>query len=506
MEYRLTKSKLQAFAQCPKQLWLIANPPPAELINRDEASELVMERGSQFGRAVQDCFPGGIEITAKEPTEAITETQGRLAEFAQGKTHVPLFEAAFGVDDVLVRVDVLEPLSDGSWGLIEVKSSVLKEGDEPKPHYVRDAATQAWVLRHAGLNLSRVELAQPDGDFRLPADGNLDGILKRIDITADAALLTSELADSIKAAAQVLDCAGQPTRQIGGHCTSPHPCAFTRYCSGAYQHEGETFQMPVWHLAGQPTAKAVTELMRQGHRDLAKVPEDRLDKPMHKIMRRVALSGEPYIDEKLREHLRRQPFPRYFLDYETNNSPLPLWHGTGPGERVAFQFSLHKWRAEDDEPEHFAFIGDSFSDPRPELAERLAAAMEEDGPVYAWNGASTEAPITLDLARYCSSRKQALGRVAESCRQNDPVKWFREWFYHPALNGSWGLKAVARAVLPRSPYEELEVANGIFAMKRYEEFLRMPHGRAKDELCQKLLDYCNTDTKIMIDIWRLISQ
>jgi hypothetical protein len=125
MECKLTKSKFQAFAEYPKQLWLITDPPREESINQDDASELLMAHGLRFGRAVEGCFPSGIEIAAKEPREAITEAQSRLKEFTGCNRRASLFEAEFGVDDVLVRIDVLAPLADGSRSLTEVKSGVL---------------------------------------------------------------------------------------------------------------------------------------------------------------------------------------------------------------------------------------------------------------------------------------------------------------------------------------------------------------------------------------------
>jgi hypothetical protein len=235
------------------------------------------------------------------------------------------------------------------------------------------------------------------------------------------------------------------------------------------------------------------------------VPEDRLNTPMHHTMRRIARGEPPYVDTRLRDHLRQQPFPRYFLDYETNNSPLPLWSGTRPGERVPFQFSIHKWSSLEGPVEHVPFLADTLDDPRPELVRRLAEAMVEPGPVYAWNGNSTEGPITMELARAFPQHAAVLERVGQSCKKHDPVRQFREWFYHPAMKGSWGLKAIASALFNESPYKKLRIANGVDAMREYERFLSMPAGPGREILRTDLLDYCNTDTEIMISVWRALT-
>jgi hypothetical protein len=461
MPFQLSKSKLQAFVQCPKRLWLQVNDP--DHAEKDEMAELILLRGTAFGEAVRDCFPEGVLINERGPDAAVRKTAELWAEFAAGRTRVPVFEAAFAFNDVVVYADVLEPDTDNTWRLIEIKSSVLKEEDPPRGDYIRDAAAQTWVLERCGLTISHIELGQPTKQFVLPHTKSINGILSRVDVTEAARALSADIEATIEAALTLLTEKAEPAVEMGSHCKSPNKCSFIRYCSGAYLKEGEKLTIPVWDLGGEPTTKIVADLMKEGHRDLANVPELRLEKPMHRTMRRIAMGDDPYCDPRLLEHLRRQPFPRYFLDYETSNPPLPLWRGTRPGERVTFQFSLHKWTSEQGPIEHVAFIGEDFDDPRPALAEKLALAMEEKGPVFAWNGNSTEGPITFELAQYCSQHSDTLEWVARSCKENDPVKQFREWFYHPVMRGNWGLKAVARAVLNKSPYESLAVANGVDA-------------------------------------------
>jgi integrase len=62
-----------------------------------------------------------------------------------------VFEPAFEHDGICIRVDVLERLSSGAWGLREVKSS-----SKLKSHYIDDIALQAYVLRGARGSYSYV--------------------------------------------------------------------------------------------------------------------------------------------------------------------------------------------------------------------------------------------------------------------------------------------------------------------------------------------------------------
>jgi hypothetical protein len=503
MPYELSKSKLQSYRQCEKRLWLEINRPEEAVVG--EIAKLKFNQGNAFGEAVRTLFPAGKLIDARNPELAVQQTADLWEGFNAGVDRVPVFEAAFAFDQVVIYADILEPARDGTWSLIELKSGTFKSNEGPKPHYVRDAAIQAWVLQQCGIKLSRIELGQPNAEFVLPADGRLEGLLKRVDVTNLVLPQFEDIKQSVIDARDLLRLSTAPERSVGAHCKVPYDCPFIDHCTRTKLNADEHFIIPVWHLASGPTAKIVSELMSEGYRNLADVPEHKLKKPIHRIMSSISKGAEPlYLDPSLLEHLRSQPFPRYFLDYETSNSPLPLWSGVCPGEQVPFQFSVHKWTALEGPVEHRFFLAETREDPRRTLAKHLADFVVEPGPVYAWNGKSTEGPITEKLAALCPEQSNTLLRIASSCRENDPIVYFREWFYHPLLSGNWGLKAIARAMLEMSPYENLRIENGVDAMREYERFLVMPHSAERDNLRDDLLAYCGTDTDVMIQIWRRI--
>lgn len=499
----LSKSSLQSFLQCERRFWLELNRPQAAEIS--EISDLKFNQGRAFGEAVRGIFPGGQLIQGSNPEDALKQTSELWESFSSGGLRIPVFEAAFRFKDVIVYADVLLPTSDKGWCLIEVKSGKFQSADSVKPHYIRDAAIQAWVLEKCGVQLSRIELGQPNGDFVLSADRNLEGLLTRGDITDLARAQFADVEIGVEAAARVMRLAEEPKKSIGAHCKKPYHCPFIRYCSRATLGNDEHFTIPVWHLSSDPTSGLVSDLMGDGYRDLANVPESRLKRPMHRIMRSIAQgTRRDYIDPKLLEHLRSQPFPRYFLDYETGNSPIPMWVGVRAGETIPFQFSVHKWTGIHGPIEHHHYLADSRIDPREELALALTECMEEVGPVFAWNGNSTEGPITAKLAALFPERRDELMRISESCRANDPVRHFREWFYHPLLSGSWGLKSVAAALLPKSPYQALLISNGVEAMAAYEQFLDLADSPERDGIRDALLLYCDTDTGVMLKIWQVL--
>ena len=497
MSFPLSKSKLQSHHQCAKKFWLEMNSP--NLASNNEIEQLILERGTAFGDAVRSIFVDGVLIDAKDSYKALAQTEDLINSFVAGAKRVPIFEAAFTYKGIIVRVDVLKPLSDGTWELIEVKSGSLKS------HHVRDAAIQAHVISmsRSGVTLSKISIGVPESTYVYTGTADFLGILAIVDKTIEVNALFAEIESCITPALATLKLEEAPKVNIGKHCKSPHACGFATHCTNAKFAPAESFIVPVWHLSKDPLTKIVQKFLPET-RDLASVNASDLETPIQLKMKEVA-DGKPYyLDPQLHAFLEGQPFPRYFLDYETNNSPLPLWVGTHPGEVIPFQFSIHVWTAPDAPLQHLEFIASSNTDPRPELAKALVAAISTPGPVFAWNGNSTEGPITEKLCSHYSDGASTLQRIADSCRANDPLRKFRLLMYFPKMAGDWGLKSIAKSILPANPYAGLAIKNGVDAMKGYEKYLAMPIGPDRAQLEVDLKEYCGVDTSVMIDIWKTI--
>lgn len=495
MTFLLSKSKLQSYHQCNKKLWLEVHQPT--LAQRDEFQQLSLDRGTEFGNAVRELYPDGILVAEKNSQDAITKTLHHLEIFAAGQKPVPLFEAAFSYNNVIVRVDLLLPVTQGAWELIEVKAGRLK------PHYVRDAAIQALVITKSNptLNLTRICVGTPNTKFVYTSLNDVRGILNVIDVTNDAKALFKDIEAEIEPALATLSLNNTPERNVGGQCTKPHPCGFTNHCTGTNITPEDQFIVPVWHLSQSPLTKIVQKLLPKT-RDLARVDDFELDDAMHRKMKEVACGKPYYLDPALHDWLNSQPFPRYFLDYETNNPPLPLWVGTHPNKRIPFQFSVHVWTAPDVAPEHFEFLAGTNQDPRAELAEALLEVIKTPGPVFAWNGKQVEGPITEALCELYPLGSAALGKIAASCRAHDPLTVYRKWMYFSEMRGEWGLKSIARAILPTDPYADLAIKNGVEAMREYHKYLNTPQGAERAGLERDLKLYCRVDTEVMVDIWK----
>ena len=74
----------------------------------------------------------------------------KTAELMKRGPIQPIFEATFQHEDVLVRVDILEPDQHGGWQAIEVKAST-----RVKAYQLADLATQIWVMQGCGVTVSQ---------------------------------------------------------------------------------------------------------------------------------------------------------------------------------------------------------------------------------------------------------------------------------------------------------------------------------------------------------------
>lgn len=99
----LSKSKVIAFRQCPKRLWLSKHRP--ELALNSSASEATFAAGHVIGEIARKLYgPGELLFDDANPDLSGAITRTLEASKAGADT---LFEAAYRADDTLVLADVV---------------------------------------------------------------------------------------------------------------------------------------------------------------------------------------------------------------------------------------------------------------------------------------------------------------------------------------------------------------------------------------------------------------
>ena len=487
----LSKSKVIAFRQCRRRLWLEVHRPG--LRADPAATQARFETGNRVGdvaRRLYDPRGQGVRVAFRHDDHdaALAQTAALL------RSKQPIFEAAFSAAGVTAFADILLPHRKGlraGWRMVEVKSST-----RIRDHHLEDVAVQAYAARASGLKLGTVALAHIDSKWTYPGGGDYRGLLVEDDLTADARALAGEVEKWVAQAAAVAAMRQEPEVRTGDHCSTPFECGFIAHCRAQEPVVAHPVQ---WLPRG--TGRKLREFIA-AHRvaSLDEVPDELLNDAQRRV-KAATLQGREHfdLDGSLRA-LRGQGPPCYFLDFETTQFAVPTWPGTRPYQQVAFQFCAYHL-SRDGVLERHDFVDLAGDDPRRRLAAMLAAACGERGPIFAYN-AAFEAGVIRDLAEALPPMRTRL--LALVPRLVDLLPIAMEHYYHPSQKGSWSFKEVLPAAIPELSYAKLDgVRDGAAASAAYHEAvhpLTLPERKAEIE--RQLLRYCGLDTYGMVRLWR----
>jgi hypothetical protein len=209
------------------------------------------------------------------------------------------------------------------------------------------------------------------------------------------------------------------------------------------------------------------------------------------------------VGAELRDFARALPYPRYYLDFETVGSAIPEFAGTRPYEPLPFQWSCHI-EAAPKQLKHAEFLDTSGAPPMRAFAESLLATLGTEGPILVYTDYERRVLDGL-AARFADLAAPLNAAIARLVDLHPPTK---QHYEHPALNGSWSLKAVLPTVAPDLDYTKLpEVHDGLGAQRAYVEASApgTPAPR-RDALRRALLDYCRQDTLALVRLVEFFSR
>ena len=481
----LSKSKLLAFRQCPKRLWLEIHAPQ---LREDSGATLAnYATGHQVGdiaRQIYDPAQHGqlIDPQVEGFDEAFARTQTLL------RARQPIFEAGFRAEGALAFADVLLPAGK-QWRMVEVKSST-----SVKDYHRDDAAVQAFVARACSVPLYSIALAHIDNQWIYPGGGDYQGLLVEVDLTDEAFARTDEVRGWIADAQAVVARKKAPRTATGAQCSDPYECGFLAHC----QSQEPQAEHPVHWLPRRGSAlKAHIET--RGTRELRDLPDDLLN-PTQQRVKAATLSGQAFFDQNAAaQALAGHKLPGFFLDFETIQFGVPIWQGTRPYQQMPFQFSVHRL-GRTGRVAHQAFLDLTGGNPSLPFAQALLAACGERGPVFVYNAAFEQTRIR-ELAERHPRLAPALHAINDRIVDLLPVA--RQHYYHPSQQGSWSIKAVLPALCPDLRYDNLDgVQDGGAAQQAYLEAIAPATSAArKAELERQLLAYCRLDTWAMVRLW-----
>ncbi len=490
----LSKSKLMAYRQCPKRVWLEVHHP--DLRVDTAASQKNFATGHLVGAIAQQIYDPTDQGTVIEPfAEGIDAALALTLTLLD--TPQPIFEAGFAAEGAMAFADVMLPAQENaqahtptSWRMIEVKSSTAV-----KDYHREDVAVQAFVARAAGVSLTAIALAHIDNSWIYRGGGDYQGLLVEKDLTDEAFARGADVQNWIEGAQSAVAQTTAPAISIGKHCHDPYACGFYAHC----QSQVPQAEHPIDWLP-KPLKKGLLALIaNKGITELRDVPDHLLSAKQQRI-KNVTLTNEAYFDQAgAAQALAAHTLPAYFLDFETINYAVPIWPGTRPYQQIPFQFSVHRLSDIGQLTEQ-SFLDLSGNDPSEAFAEALVAACHESIPIFVYNAGFEKTCITGLAMRF---PRLAHVLLALNERVVDLLPIARKYYYHPSQQGSWSIKAVLPALCPDLHYDDLEgVQDGGMAMTAFAEAVAPQATPArKAEIERQLLDYCKLDTYAMVRLW-----
>jgi Domain of unknown function(DUF2779) len=412
----------------------------------------------------------------ENPDLAVDET----AKLIVKRSQTPLFEAAFIHVGALVRVDILVPV-DGGWRMIEVKSS-----GSVKDHHLADCAVQLWVLEGAGVRVEQVSLAHVDTSFVCAVDGNFDQLLVEEDITEQVRALLPAVPAWMASHRDIL-ANSIPFVRMGSQCKPD--CQFKEHCEQG---------LPEYPVSILPNGrKIITDLQESGIEDVRDIPDGVLTNERHIVVWQATRANEAFISPALKTEFAKLPYPRFYLDFETINFVIPRWAGTRPHQQLPFQWSCHIQR-QGWVLEHQEFLDTSGHAPMRTFAENLIAAVEDDGPIIVYG--TFESTVIKGLVGFCPDLENPLNDILD--RLVNLLPWLQNHYYHPAMKGSWSIKAVLPTIAPHLDYSQLDdVQNGTLAQLAYLDIINPETDQVmREQKIYNLLKYCELDTQAMVEV------
>ena len=479
----LSKSRFMSGSQCHLRLWY-------ETHARDLAAEpadtltAIFDTGREVGELACERYPGGKSNTHDHHhiRDALEETR----EVLRSENATALFEPAFSHQGVLVRVDILERLPEGGWGLIEVKSTTRL-----KDTFVLDAAVQLWVLRGSGLDVREASVLTLDRDYVYGGgEHDLNALFQLHPVLDAATALLDSIGGQVSEMQAMLAMPQAPDIHPGDHCFSPYTCPFYTHCTRNFAHPDHGIDELPWLTAARRAQLEAAQVSEIGD-----IPEEFALNRLQRIVRQAVREGRGLVHGDLHGQMAPIEPPVHYLDFETFAPAIPRFIGTRTYDAIPFLFSVHIER-DGQTPVHIDYLHEGSDDPRPQLAQRLIDALGQQGSICTYS--SYERQVLRGLGAALPEKAAALGAI--EARLFDLLPVVRNNYYHPEFRGSFSIKNVLPAMVPASGYDDLSIADGQTAAVHYAQALDSADTAERRQTFEDLRAYCERDTLAMVEL------
>jgi len=480
----LSKSKYLNGLQCHKYLWLLFNDKD-KIPQPDASTQHVFDEGHRIGELAKQLFPGGIDLSNKDFIGNLEKTRESLS------IRSPLFEPGFYTDGYFSRLDIFNPVGDGTWDIYEVKGST-----SVKDINIHDVSFQRHCAQKAGLEIHKCFIVHINNQYVKNGDIDVQQLFTIEDITEQVEAVASGVEDRSEEMWEIIASSTCPDIGIGPHCSAPYDCPVT-WCRECLP-EHNIFNL---YRGG----KKCFDMFNSGIFFVKDIPSDIKLSAVQRIQQTCETNEQPYIDkEAIKEFIGLLQYPLYYLDFETFNPAIPIYDGTRPYQKIPFQFSLHIVSNPGTKPEHHGFLGDGTGDPRSAFLAKLKSVIGNHGNIVVYNQ-SFEKGVLTELGK---AFPEHIDWVKETCdRVIDLYAPFRSFsYYHPIQQGSASIKNVLPALTGKG-YNDLDISKGDDASLAFFDTVMGNYTEdEKQKVRQDLEKYCSLDTEGMVWIVEKISE
>ena len=481
---KISKSDYVTGIKCPNALWLKKNRPDIE----QEKDHRILDNGTMVGELACDRFPGGVRITAKPwEDEAIIQTQSAISANAPF-----IYEATFATDSgEYCAVDILRNNNDGTWDIIEVKSTT-----EPHEYHYLDISFQKYVLTRCGLKVRNCFIMTLNKEY--VRHGDLD--LQQLFALHDANEKMQSMDIVQKEIVRLRAILNGP--ELGVALSKPK-CETKFYKCGYCHHCWR--DVPDFSVFKAFRSPLSDKIYAEHGYDLKNVPPELYVKQQNRGDIEAFLDNINIVNRDiLHDFVNKLQWPLYFLDYETFQSPVPMFDNSRPEQQICFQFSLHVQRTPGDVLIHYGYLHhDADTDPRPGLLKALNDAIEDTGSVIVYNKTfecTCNRQMEIDFPEYAKKLSSINDRILDLM---EPFK--NRGLYNPCQNGSVSIKKTLPAFVPEMSYENLGIHNGTEASSQFMDFMTKKQTDAEtEEMMLNLHEYCGQDTLAMVRLLDVI--
>jgi len=476
----LSKSKYIIGLQCSKWLWIEVNDKK-RIPELDNATLHKFKEGHEIGVLATMVFPNGTDLSGLEFKENIDKTKESL------ELRNPIFEAGFLVDKLFSRADVLLPVGEDEWDIIEVKA-----GTKVKDINVHDVAFQKYVYEKAGLKIRKCILMHLDNTYLKKGEINPKNLFVQADITDEVSTAMINIDVRINEMFKVIGLEKCPEFNVDELATIEYDNIAKDEFMDSLPEEN-VFQL---YRGGVKSRN----LYKEGVIKMKDIPNSQKLTSNQQIQVDCSINKKPHINkENIREFLEGLKYPLYYLDFEAMTPTLPKYDYMKSYQHIPFQYSLHIVKEPGAKPKHVSFLADGTSNPISKFMQSLKDNLGDSGDIIVYNQAyeisklkeaATLLPEFEDLVN-----NNFLKRI------KDLLIPFRNFDYYDSRQcGSASIKKVL-PVMSDLKYNDLQINNGVDASLEFE---RITFGnvseKEKVEVRRALEKYCEMDTLAEIRI------